>query len=98
MIRPTCPPWCVEPRGDGHPRHRGETRTVAATVEARGAGGPHATELLVELARLNDEVGTWLYLGDGWTGFSLSLASAERLSAALHATLRDAGTLEVTGL
>jgi hypothetical protein len=98
MSRPTCPPWCVESRTDGHLRHRGETRSVLATVEARGGGGPHPTELLVELSRLNDEVAVWLYLGDGWTGFSLSLPSAARLSAALTSTLRDAGTLEVTGL
>jgi hypothetical protein len=97
MSRATCPPWCVESPVDGHLRHRGETRTVAATVEARGGGGPHGTELLVELSRLHDEVAVWLYLGDGWTGFSLSLPSAARLSAALSSTLRDAGTLEVTG-
>jgi hypothetical protein len=79
-------------------RHRGEARAVAATVEARGGGGPHSTELLIELSRLHDEVGVWLYLGDGWTGFSLSLPSAARLSAALTSTLQDAGTLGVTGL
>ena len=47
---------------------------------------------------MRDELAVWLYLGDGWTGFSLSLPSAARLSAALTSTLRDAGTLEVTGL
>jgi hypothetical protein len=98
MIRPTCPPWCAEPPSDGHARHRGETRAVSATVEARGGGGPHAAELLVELSRMHDEVAVWLYLGDGWTGFSLSLPSAARLSGALSSVLRDAGTLEVTGL
>jgi hypothetical protein len=97
MSRPNCPPWCVESPVDGHARHRGETRAVAATVEARGGDGPHATELLVELSRMSDEVAVWLYLGDGWTGFALSLPSAARLSAAIKLTLRDAGTLEVTG-
>jgi hypothetical protein len=97
MSRPNCPPWCVESPVDGHLRHRGETRTVAATVEARGGGGPHSTELLVELSRMNDEVAVWLYLGDGWTGFSLSLPSATRLLSAIKLTLRDAGTLEPTG-
>ena len=98
MIRPNCPPWCVESPVDGHLRHRGETRSVAATVEARGGGGPHSTELLVELSRMSDEVAVWIYVGDGWTGFSLSLPSAARLSATLTSTLRDAGTLEATGL
>ena len=98
MPPPNCPSWCVENPLDGHPRHRGETRAVAATVEARGGGGPVTTELLVELSRMHDEVAVWLYLGDGWTGFSLSLPSAARLSTALGATLSDAGTLEATGL
>jgi len=98
MSSTKCPPWCVESPADGHLRHRGETRNVAAVVEARGGGGPHPTDLLVELSRLHDEVAVWLYVGDGWTGFSLSLPSATHLSAALTSTLRDAGTLEVTGL
>jgi hypothetical protein len=89
MRPPSCPPWCVESPLDGHPRHRGETRAIAATVEARSGGGPLTTELLVELSRMHDELAVWLYLGDGWTGFSLSLPSAARLSAALNATLRD---------
>jgi hypothetical protein len=46
---------------------------------------------------MSDEVAVWLYLGDGWTGFSMSLSSAARLSAAIKLTLRDAGTLEPTG-
>jgi len=97
MSRPTCPPWCIESPTDGHLRHRGETRSVAATVEARGGGGPHSTELLVELSRMRDEVAVWLYVGDGWTGFSLTPDSAARLSTAIKLTLRDAGTLEPTG-
>jgi hypothetical protein len=36
----------------------------------------------------------WVYLGDGWTGFSLSLESATRLSTALGDALRAAGTLD----
>ncbi len=92
-----CPPWCVEPPG-AHPRHRGATRSVPVTVESRGAGGPHPAELLVELSRMRDEVAVWVYLGDGWTGFSLTPGSAARLSAALGSVLRDAGTLDAAGL
>jgi hypothetical protein len=40
----------------------------------------------------------WVYLGDGWTGFSMSLETATRLSGALTSTLRAAGTLDPTGL
>ena len=40
----------------------------------------------------------WLYVGDGWTGFSLSVESAQRLLAALRETLRAAGTLDRSGL
>jgi len=46
---------------------------------------------------MRDEVAVWLYLGDGWAGFSLSLPSAVRLSTAIKLTLRDAGTLEPAG-
>jgi hypothetical protein len=88
MRPPNCPAWCVENPLDGHSRHRGEARAVAATVEARSGGGPLETELLVELSRMHDELAVWLYLGDGWTGFSLSLPSAARLSAALDSALR----------
>lgn len=92
-----CPPWCVEVAA-AHPRHRGATRSVPVVVEARGGGGPHPTELLVELSRMRDEVAVWVYLGDGWTGFSLTPESAARLTEALGSVLRDAGTLDVTGL
>jgi len=101
MRQPSCPSWCVAVHspGDRRPlRHHGETHVVPATVEGHGGPGPHATELVVELSRLHDEVAVWVYLGDGWTGFSLSLDSAARLSAALEASLRSAGTLDDTGL
>ena len=78
--------------------HRGATHDVAVVLEGRGTDGPHAAELLVEVSRLHDEAGVWLYLGDGWTGFSLSLDSAARLSDAVVAALRAAGTLDPTGL
>lgn len=96
-----CPPWCVVdhtldvPPG---PVHRGTTHDVAVVLEGRGTGGPHAAELLVEISRLHGEAAVWVYLGDGWTGFSLSLESATRLSAAVTAALRAAGTLDPTGL
>jgi len=97
-----CPPWCVadHPREDepGSVRHRGATHEVAVVWEGRGSGGPHSGELLVEVSRRDGEAAVWVYLGDGWTGFSLSLESAVRVSAALGAVLRDAGTLDDTGL
>ena len=95
---PGCPPWCVESPADAHPRHRGATRSVPVVVESRGADGPHPSELLVELSRLRDEVAVWVYLGDGWTGFSLTPGSAVGLADALDSVLRDAGTLDATGL
>lgn len=86
-----CPPWCV---AEHHPAtdaeatvHRGATHEVAVLLEGRGRGGPSAAELLVEVSRLHDETAVWVYLGDGWTGFSLSLESATSLSAAVISAL-----------
>lgn len=94
-----CPPWCdVDHAIAEENRHRGATRVVTVLVEGRGTAGPHAIDLVVEVSRADEDAGVWLYLGDGWTGFSLSLASAGRLATALTAALRDAGTLEGTGL
>ncbi|WP_395640788.1 DUF6907 domain-containing protein [Pseudolysinimonas sp.] len=97
-----CPPWCVadhDARGEpGGVEHRGETYAVPVMLEGRGHGGPHAAELLVEVSRRRDEVAVWVYLGDGWTGFSLSRESAARLSGALASALRATGTLESSGL
>ena len=97
-----CPPWCVadHPAEDepGAVRHRGATFAVPVLLEGRGHGGPQAAELLVEMSRRDDEAAVWVYLGDGWTGFSLSLESAGRLSAALTDALRAAGTLDQSGL
>ena len=96
-----CPSWCVaehRPDADADANadaivHRGATREVAVILEGRGRGGPHSGELLVEVSRLHDETAVWVYLGDGWTGFSLSLESATSLSAAvvsaLHAVSSD---------
>lgn len=101
-MRRQCPPWCVADHAaddePGHVRHRSVTREVPVVREGRGADGPHAAELLVEVSRHADEAAVWVYLGDGWTGFSLSLESAARLSDALQSALRDAGTLDATGL
>ena len=86
-----CPPWCVADHAvedePGAVRHRGETRDVPVVLEGRGHGGPHSGELLVEVSRRHGEAVVWVYLGDGWTGFSLSLESAARLSSALATTL-----------
>jgi len=93
-----CPPWCIadHPAEDepGEARHRGQTFAVPVVLEARGHGGPHPAELLVEVSRRQREAAVWVYLGDGWTGFSLSRESAMRLSAALAAALGAAGTLD----
>jgi hypothetical protein len=98
----SCPPWCVadHSREDepGSVRHRGATFDVAVVLEGRGSLGPHSAEVLVEVSRRDGEAAVWVYLGDGWTGFSLSLESAARLSDALRAALRAAGTLGDTGL
>jgi sirohydrochlorin ferrochelatase len=97
-----CPPWCVADHATedepGSVRHRGVTHVVPVVLEGRGSNGPHANELLVEVSRCRGEMAVWVYLGDGWTGFSLSLESAERLTAALVTTLRATGTLDSTGL
>lgn len=93
-----CPPWCIADHAaedePGAVRHRGETYPVPVVLEGRGHGGPHPAELLVEVSRREGEVAVWLYLGDGWTGFSLSIESASRLSTALGDALRAAGTLD----
>jgi hypothetical protein len=52
----------------------------------------------VELGRDRDALAVWVYVGDGWTGFSLSLPSAVRLATALRAALAEAGTLDRSGL
>ena len=95
-----CPPWCAVDHDAerGGAVHRSVTHGVAVVLEGRGRGGPHTAELLVEVSRLDDEAATWVYLGDGWTGFSLSLESATRLSAAVVSALRAAGTIDPTGL
>jgi hypothetical protein len=97
-----CPPWCVADHAHedepGAALHRGTTHAVAAVLEGRGRGGPHSDELLVEVSRRHGEAAVWVYLGDGWTGFSMSLETATRLSGALTSTLRAAGTLDPTGL
>jgi hypothetical protein len=97
-----CPIWCVADHSADTGRdtivHRGVTHEVVVVLEGRGTGGPRPAELLVEVSRLHGEAAVWLYLGDGWTGFSLSLESATRLSAAVTSALRAAGTLEGTGL
>lgn len=97
-----CPQWCVADHDaedePGHVLHRGTTHTVAVVLEGRGTDGPQAGELLVEISRRHDEAAIWVYLGDGWSGFSLSLESASRLEEALSSTLRAAGTLDPTGL
>jgi hypothetical protein len=86
-----CPPWCVADHdAEDEPRavlHRGTTHVVTAVLEGRGSDGPHGAELLVEVSRRHGEAAVWVYLGDGWTGFSLSLESATRLSDALNAAL-----------
>ena len=86
-----CPPWCVADHDaedePGAVLHRGTTHVVTAVVEGRGSNGPHGMELLVEVSRRHGEAAVWVYLGDGWTGFSLSLESATRLSDALKAAL-----------
>ncbi|MGB3911625.1 MAG: hypothetical protein WBL06_14225 [Pseudolysinimonas sp.] len=95
-----CPLWCVTDHDveGGAVVHRGATYEVSAVLEGRGRGGPHTADLLVEVSRVHDEAAVWVYLGDGWTGFSLSLESATRLSAAVVSALRAAGTIEPTGL
>lgn len=93
-MRRQCPPWCVADHDaedePGAARHRGATRDVSVVLEGRGGEAPRSGELLVEVSRRHDEVAVWVYLGDGWTGFSLSLESASRLSSALSDALRDA--------
>ncbi len=97
-----CPPWCIADHAaedePGAVRHRGETFPVSVVLEGRGHGGVHAAELLVEVSRRSEEAVVWVYLGDGWTGFSLTLESAGRLTATLSAALRAAGTLDGSGL
>lgn len=80
-----CPAWCVANHSGGRDggEHHGATHVVAVTLESRGSGGPQDAELIVEVSRRHGEAAVWVYLGDGWTGFSLSLESATRLSAAL---------------
>jgi hypothetical protein len=96
-MRRQCPSWCVADHDiedePGAVRHRGRTRDLPVVLEGRGDAPPRAGELLVEVSRRHDEAAVWVYLGDGWTGFSISLESATRLSDALSDALREAGTL-----
>lgn len=96
----SCPTWCVaDHTGPADARdHHGATQVVPVTLEGRGHGGPHDAELVVEVSRRHGEAAVWVYLGDGWTGFSLSLESATRLSVAVSSALRAAGTIDPTGL
>jgi len=89
-----CPPWCVADHTTAAEPHRGATFAVPVMLEGRGHGGAHPAELLVEVSRRPGEAAVWVYLGDGWTGFSLSVEAASRLSSALAAALHAAGTLE----
>lgn len=98
MPAPACPPWCVDAAAGAHLRHRGATRSVPVVLDDHAGAGARAAELLVELSRMRDEVAVWVYLGDGWTGFSMTPDSAARLTRALGEVVRDAGTLEPTGL
>ena len=101
-MKHNCPPWCVADHSaedePGSVRHRGSTYDAPVVLRPPDGSGPTAGEILVELSREHDEAAVWLYLGDGWTGFSLSLESAARVRDALGSALRDAGTLEATGL
>lgn len=96
-----CPAWCVADHttedDPGIVRHRGTTRIVPAVLEGRRLDGPYTAELFVEISRRNDEE-PWVYLGDGWSGFSLTPESAARLRAALGEVLADGSTLDPTGL
>ena len=87
-----CPPWCIVEHEveSGSVVHRGVTHEVTVVLEGRGRGGPNTADLLVEVSRLHDETAVWVYVGDGWTGFSLSLDAACRLSLAMVAALRSA--------
>lgn len=87
-----CPAWCVTDHTRlGDPgTHFGATQVIAVRLEGRGHGGPHDAELVVEVSRRRGEAAVWVYLGDGWTGFSLSLESATRVSAALSALVSAA--------
>ena len=84
-----CPPWCVADHSGSRDTadHHGTTHVVPVTLEGRGHGGPQDGELVVEACRRNGEAAVWVYLGDGWTGFSLSLESATRLSSVLAAVV-----------
>lgn len=95
-----CPAWCVADHSGVRDsrEHRGATQVVGVRIEGRGSGGPHEAELIVEVSRRHGEAAVWVYLGDGWTGFSLSLESATRLWAAVSSALRAAGTIDPTGL
>lgn len=88
-----CPTWCVVDHDEDAARapgfHRGRTHDVAVVLEGRGSGGAHKAELLVELSRRPDEGVVWVYLGDGWTGFSMSLDSARRLLRALESAVAE---------
>ena len=94
-----CPSWCdVDHATTPDDRHRGATRIVPVVLEGRGAPGVQDADLVIEVSRADGDAAVWVYLGDGWTGFSLSLDAAARLCIALTSALGDAGTLEVTGL
>jgi len=101
-----CPDWCITDHGTedepGDVRHRGEVSVVPVIL--RSAGSPSPEELLLELSRSDRDVATWVYLGDGWSGLTLSLESAHRMHAALAAVLAVGGpeaapgTLDPEGL
>lgn len=89
---PSCPSWCIADHAaedePGDVRHRGEVAVVPAVVVERGE--PGTAELLVELSAAVGRPGPWVYVGDGWSGFSLDLDSARRLHAGLGRVLASA--------
>ena len=82
-----CPEWCVARHEaedeNGVMRHRSvvlELGVIERTESSRG----EATDLVIEMYRLEGESATWVYVGDGFDQYlELSLESVARLAAAL---------------
>lgn len=82
-----CPGWCVARHEDedenGMMRHRSAVLELGVIERSESSAG-EATDLVVELYRLEGESTTWVYIGDGFDQYlELSLESVLRLVTVL---------------
>jgi len=83
-----CPEWCVARHEvedeNGVMRHRSVVLELGVIERTESSTG-EATDLVIEMYRLEGESATWVYVGDGFDQYlELSLESVVRLAEALR--------------